>query len=134
MIFDKNWRARFRLHRRANRHILTDLGKYELKYMIDKYLNEEDIDEIKAYEDKIKMIEDNPNYQHVYTTIFPKVLENEIEEKKRCHAFATFHYVCLLLYALKQEDKEIVLKMINEKNINDFMRLYTAFERHIEGD
>lgn len=56
MIFDKNWRARFKLKHRANRYNLTDRGLYEIKYMVDKYINCQDIDIIEEYEKKFNCL------------------------------------------------------------------------------
>lgn len=80
------------------------------------------------------MLENNNGFHHIYKGLFPQPLDDEKEELKRIHTFATIHYIYLIIYALTIEEREMVINMIDDKNRNDFVKFYNIFNKNIKGE
>lgn len=134
MIFDKNWRLIRHIKKYKNRNSLSDRGQYEVKYLIDRYVNLTTTDLISAYEKIIKIVEAMESFSYIYKSIFPEALESEEEEHERYHAFAALNTLSVFLYTLTEEETKKALAQIDKDAIDDFMAWHNIFIKRIEGD
>jgi len=108
-----------------DRYQLNPKGIYSIHYVINKYLNQQEIDNIAAYEELIdkcqKRLEEAKYYDYV-KHISPDI---HIEDPEVRHTFAAMMWVSITLRVLIPEEREKCLELITNE---DFRK---NFEEHL---
>lgn len=109
-IYSKWWLRQ----RVENQSQLTDRGQYILKYIINKYINEQNIEEISSYE-KVLEGESIKNFSRItYKTFFHD------EDAEKLHIFSAICYIVIALYTLNEDEENEVLSWIEPERIDAF--------------
>jgi len=110
-IYSK-WRLKQRVE---NQSQLSDRGQYVLKYMINKYINEQNIEEISSYEEVLE----RESIKNFLRTIYKTFYLDENTEK--LHIFSAICYIVIALYALNEDEENEVLSWIEPEKVDAFI-------------
>jgi len=110
-IYSK-WRLKQRVE---NQSQLSDRGRYVLKYMINKYINEQNIEEISSYEEVLE----RESIKNFSRTIYKTFYLDENTEK--LHIFSAICYIVIALYALNEDEENEVLSWIEPEKVDAFI-------------
>ena len=105
---------------------LTDRGRYEFYYLIDRYINQKELEYIKDYETALFRLKNTEGFEALYKNFFPESLEDTEEEIIRKHIFSIYVRLSVILDILCDEDKNELLNHIEDEKkriiISEFMK------------
>lgn len=112
------WKKKKKMRDKYN---LNPKGIYSTRYIINKYVNEEDTDEIAAYEEMIDNCQEKLEQAKYYDYIKSIAPDMPVEQPEIRHIFAALMSLSITLRILVPEEREQFLQLItDEKRRKDF--------------
>ena len=110
------WKKKMR-----DKYELNPKGIYSTRYIINKYINEEDIDTIAAYEEMINNCQEKLEQAKYYDYIKSIAPDMPIEEEEVRHLLAALMHTSITLRVLIPEERAKCLQLItNEERRKHF--------------
>ena len=88
---------RFFLRLLRSHNNLTDRGRYEFYYLIDRYINQKELEYIKDYETALFRLKNIEGFEALYKNFFPESLEDTEGEIIRKHIFSVYVRLSVIL-------------------------------------
>lgn len=95
---------------------LNPKGIYSTRYIINKYVNEQEIDEIEAYEDIINTCQAQLEKSKYYDYIKSIAPDLPVDNPEIRHILAALMSISITLRVLVPEDREKCLQLITDEN------------------